>query len=147
MSFKEILRQQQRGVEFMGNVGVIGLHMVSGPLVGFGIGYGLDYWLDTGPWLKLVFLFVGIGAGFLNVYTDSQRLLRRMNDDENRRRAARREDASAAEDAQEPPAETAARAGTARTLLKDWPPEGTVQGTATADTAPPEQPPAREDRA
>lgn len=147
MSFKEILRQQQRGVEFMGNVGVIGLHMVSGPLVGFGIGYGLDYWLDTGPWLKLVFLFVGIGAGFLNVYTDSQRLLRRMNDDENRHRAARREDISATEETQELSAETAARAEAVRNMLKDWPPEDMVpQGTATADTAPHEQPPARENR-
>lgn len=89
MSLKEIFRQQQRGVELMGNVGVIGLHMVSGPLVGFAIGYGLDYWLETGPWLKLVFLLIGIGAGFLNVYTDSRRLLRKMDDEAARSRAAR----------------------------------------------------------
>lgn len=78
MSFREILQQQQRGLEFMGNVGVIGLHMVSGPLVGVAIGYGLDVWLETGPWCKLIFLLVGIGAGFLNVYRDSRRLLARM---------------------------------------------------------------------
>lgn len=72
----------------MGSVGVIGLHMVSGPLVGFGIGYGLDYWLDSGPWGKLIFLIIGIGAGFLNVYRDSRQLLRRMAREEARRRAA-----------------------------------------------------------
>lgn len=88
MSFREILQQQQRGLEFMGSVGVIGLHMVSGPLVGFGIGYGLDYWLGCGPWGKLVFLIIGVGAGFLNVYRDSRRLLARMARDDARRRAA-----------------------------------------------------------
>lgn len=88
MSFREILQQQQRGLEFMGSVGVIGLHMVSGPLVGFGIGYGLDYWLDSGPWGKLIFLIIGIGAGFLNVYRDSRLLLARMAREDARRRAA-----------------------------------------------------------
>lgn len=88
MSFREILQQQQRGLEFMGSVGVIGLHMVSGPLVGFGIGYGLDYWLDSGPWGKLIFLIIGIGAGFLNVYRDSRQLLARMAREDARRRAA-----------------------------------------------------------
>lgn len=88
MSFREILQQQQRGLEFMGSVGVIGLHMVSGPLVGFAIGYGLDYWLGSGPWGKLIFLIIGIGAGFLNVYRDSRQLLRRMAREDARGRAA-----------------------------------------------------------
>ncbi|MBQ9407364.1 MAG: AtpZ/AtpI family protein [Desulfovibrio sp.] len=78
MSLGEFLRQQKTGLEAMSNVGVIGLHLVSGPLVGFGIGYGLDAWLDISPWGKLVFLFIGIGAGFLNVYRDTQVLLRKM---------------------------------------------------------------------
>lgn len=73
----------------MGNVGVIGLHMVSGPLVGVAIGYGLDVWLETGPWCKLIFLLVGIGAGFLNVYRDSRRLLARMAREDARHKAER----------------------------------------------------------
>ena len=76
--FKDILRQQQYGMESMAGPGVIGFHLVSGPLVGFCMGYGLDYWLDTGPWGKLVFLLIGIAAGFLNVYRDSRRLLKKM---------------------------------------------------------------------
>ena len=62
MSFKDFLKQQQSGLEAMANTGVIGLHLVSGPLVGFAIGYGLDYWLDTSPWCKLFFLLLGIAA-------------------------------------------------------------------------------------
>ena len=78
MSFKDILKQQQSGMEALATTGVIGLHLVSGPLVGFAIGYGLDYWLDTSPWCKLFFLLLGIAAGFLNVYRDTQHLLKKM---------------------------------------------------------------------
>ena len=33
-------------------------------LVGGGIGWMLDRWLETGPWLFLLFLLLGIAAGF-----------------------------------------------------------------------------------
>ena len=78
MSFKDFLKQQQSGLEAMANTGVIGLHLVSGPAVGFAIGYGIDYWLHTSPWGKLIFLFIGIAAGFLNVYRDTKALLRKI---------------------------------------------------------------------
>jgi F0F1-type ATP synthase assembly protein I len=32
------------------------------------IGYYLDKWLDTSPWLLLVFLGFGIAAAFRNLY-------------------------------------------------------------------------------
>jgi ATP synthase protein I len=35
---------------------------------GTGIGYLLDSWLGTRPWLLVVFFFLGAGAGILNVY-------------------------------------------------------------------------------
>lgn len=79
MSFLDFLKVQRQGLEGLATVGVIGLHMVSGPIVGVAIGYFLDEWLGTGPWLKLVFLVVGIGAGFLNVYVDTRRLVSRLN--------------------------------------------------------------------
>ena len=81
MSFFDILKFQKEGLEGLASVGTIGLHMVSGPLVGVVIGYFLDRWLETSPWFKLIFLFIGIGAGFLNVYMDSKILIARMNRD------------------------------------------------------------------
>ncbi|MGQ5702026.1 AtpZ/AtpI family protein [Sandaracinobacteroides sp. A072] len=36
-------------------------------IVGAGIGFFLDRWLGTGPWLLLLFLLLGIGAGFWNL--------------------------------------------------------------------------------
>lgn len=37
--------------------------LVSGLGIGFGIGYGLDALFGTGPWLMVVFLFLGLAAG------------------------------------------------------------------------------------
>ena len=74
MSFKDFLKQQQSGLEAMANTGVIGLHLVSGPAVGFAIGYGIDYWLHTSPWGKLIFLFIGIAAGFRAALVSKSRI-------------------------------------------------------------------------
>lgn len=84
--FKDFLKQQQTGMEAMANTGVIGLHLVSGPAVGFAIGYGIDRWFGTSPWGKLIFLFIGIAAGFLNVYRDTKALLRKMEAQDARRK-------------------------------------------------------------
>ncbi|WP_241159373.1 MULTISPECIES: AtpZ/AtpI family protein [unclassified Desulfovibrio] len=88
MSFRDILGQQRDGMRAMATTGVMGLHLVSGPLVGFAIGYGLDAWLGTSPWCKIIFLLVGIGAGFLNVYRDTQELLRKLEKESRRGRPA-----------------------------------------------------------
>ncbi len=69
--------------------GTIGLHMVSGIAVGAVVGYLLDRWLDTRPWLTVIFLVVGIVAGFKNVYVDSRRLIaaqQREEEEEDRRK-------------------------------------------------------------
>lgn len=36
--------------------------------VGVAIGWALDRWFGTRPWGVIVFLFLGVGAGMLNVY-------------------------------------------------------------------------------
>lgn len=46
----------------------IGTELVAALIVGVGIGYFLDYWLDTKPWFLVVFFFLGAAAGVLNVY-------------------------------------------------------------------------------
>ncbi len=46
----------------------IGVELVSALAIGLGIGWLLDSWLDTRPWLMVVFIFLGGAAGILNVY-------------------------------------------------------------------------------
>lgn len=41
---------------------------VGAVLVGGGVGWKLDEWLGTGPWLMIVLLGLGIAAGFWNIY-------------------------------------------------------------------------------
>lgn len=43
-------------------------YLVTGIAVGAGVGWMLDAWLHTGPWLFVVFFFLGAASGMLNVY-------------------------------------------------------------------------------
>ena len=45
----------------------LGSEFIAAILVGAGIGYLLDLWLGTGPWIMLVMLLIGFAAGVLNV--------------------------------------------------------------------------------
>jgi ATP synthase protein I len=45
----------------------IGIELVVGLVLGTGLGWVLDLWLRTGPWLMLLFLFLGGAAGVMNV--------------------------------------------------------------------------------
>jgi ATP synthase protein I len=51
----------------------IGLMFPASILVGFAIGYFLDKWLNTGPWLTIIFIFYGILAGFYNLFSQTRR--------------------------------------------------------------------------
>ena len=43
-------------------------------LVGAIIGFILDNWFDTKPWLIIIFFFVGVVAGILNVIRSAKKL-------------------------------------------------------------------------
>lgn len=45
----------------------LGTEFVLGVGIGGGMGWLLDRWLGTSPWLFILFLFLGMGAGVLNV--------------------------------------------------------------------------------
>ena len=59
---------------------IIGLHIASGTVVGIGIGYFLDKWLHTAPWMLISFVILGIAAGFKNVIKDTKLLLRKVKE-------------------------------------------------------------------
>ncbi len=46
----------------------IGVELVAALIIGAGLGYLLDRWLDTAPWLLVVFFLLGAAAGMMNVY-------------------------------------------------------------------------------
>tara|TARA_B100000989_G_scaffold253005_1_gene201332 strand:+ start:176 stop:454 length:279 start_codon:yes stop_codon:yes gene_type:complete len=48
--------------------------LVSAVAVGTIIGFILDKWFDTKPWLILIFFFVGVIAGIMNVIKSAKKL-------------------------------------------------------------------------
>jgi len=51
----------------------VGLMFPASILVGFAIGYFLDKWLKTDPYLTLIFIIYGILAGFFNLFYVTRR--------------------------------------------------------------------------
>lgn len=68
-------KEERPLLDLVGDVGTLGTHMVACTFVGMAIGYYLDDWLGTKPWLLIIFLLAGIAAGFKNMYEQ----VRRMN--------------------------------------------------------------------
>ncbi len=60
----------------MGHYGTIGLQMGLSVAIGLVIGLALDRYLGTAPWMALIFLILGVIAGFLALF----RLLKEIQD-------------------------------------------------------------------
>ena len=65
--------KEKRG-SFMGNAFKLGTELVAAVLVGTIIGFILDTWFDTKPWLIIIFFFLGAAAGMLNVIRAANRM-------------------------------------------------------------------------
>jgi ATP synthase protein I len=60
-------RAKERGAG-LGFAFRIGTELVAGIAVGVAIGWLLDRWLDTRPWLMILFFVLGSAAGMMNVF-------------------------------------------------------------------------------
>lgn len=54
----------------LARLSTIGVTLVAATAIGLAIGYGLDRWFGTNPWLTLTFTLLGIAAGFVNLFRD-----------------------------------------------------------------------------
>ena len=48
--------------------------MVAAVVVGTIIGFILDNWFDTKPWLIIAFFFIGVAAGIINVIRSAKKM-------------------------------------------------------------------------
>ena len=48
--------------------------LVAAVLVGTIIGFILDNWFDTKPWLIIIFFFIGVAAGIINVIRSAKKM-------------------------------------------------------------------------
>ena len=71
---KQILSDRQKRGSFMGNAFKLGTELVAAVGVGTIIGFILDSWFGTKPWLIIIFFFLGAAAGMLNVIRTANRM-------------------------------------------------------------------------
>ena len=69
-------------IRTVGALSAVGLSFVLAVVMGAGAGYVVDRWLGSSPWGFLLFFFLGVAAGVLNVIRVSTAYLR---DDEETR--------------------------------------------------------------
>jgi ATP synthase protein I len=76
--------QQDRKAFFreLGKYSALGLEMALSVVIGMGIGYYLDRWLGTGPWLMIVWIALGFAAGVRSLYRAAVRSGKDLERDE-----------------------------------------------------------------
>ena len=73
---KQVLSDSEKRGSFMGNAFKLGTELVAAVGVGTIIGFILDNWFGTKPWLIIIFFFLGAVAGLLNVIRAANRMQR-----------------------------------------------------------------------
>ena len=71
---KQVLSDGEKRGSFMGNAFKLGTELVAAVGVGTIIGFILDSWFGTKPWLIIVFFFLGCAAGMLNVIKTAKKM-------------------------------------------------------------------------
>ena len=72
--FKKSLNENEKRGLFMGSAFRLGTELVAAVVVGTIIGFILDNWFDTKPWLIIIFFFLGAVAGLINVIRTANRM-------------------------------------------------------------------------
>ncbi len=71
---KQLHSDNEKRGSFMGNAFKLGTELVAAVAVGTIIGFILDNWFGTKPWLIIIFFFLGAAAGMLNVIKAANRM-------------------------------------------------------------------------
>jgi len=71
---KQVQSDSEKKGSFMGSAFKLGTELVAAVVVGTIIGFILDSWFDTKPWLIIIFFFLGAAAGLLNVIRTANRM-------------------------------------------------------------------------
>ena len=71
---KQVLLDSEKRGSFMGSAFKLGTELVAAVAVGTIIGFILDSWFDTKPWLIIIFFFLGAASGMLNVIRTANRM-------------------------------------------------------------------------
>ena len=76
---KNSLNNDKKNTSSLGTALKLSTEMVAAVFVGSIIGFILDNWFDSKPWLTIIFFFAGSAAGILNVIK-SAKLMQKNSD-------------------------------------------------------------------
>jgi len=65
-----VTEKQDRRALFreLGRYSALGLELAISVVIGLAVGYYLDKWLGTGPWMTVVWIGIGFAAGVRSLY-------------------------------------------------------------------------------
>ena len=71
---RQVQSDSEKRGSFMGSAFKLGTELVAAVAVGTIIGFILDSWFDTKPWLMIIFFFLGAAAGISNVIRTAKQM-------------------------------------------------------------------------
>ena len=71
---KSEIKNKGSNVASLGKALKISTELVAAVVVGTTLGFILDNWFDTRPWLTIIFFFMGVTAGILNVIKSAKNM-------------------------------------------------------------------------
>ena len=71
---KKQIKNNSSNAASIGKALKISTELVAAVVVGTTLGFILDNWLDTKPWLTISFFFMGVAAGILNVIKSAKNM-------------------------------------------------------------------------
>jgi len=80
---KNITKDKSSNAASLGKALKISTELVASVVVGTLLGFILDGWFDTRPWLTISFFFMGVGAGILNVIRSAKNMNKKKDMENN----------------------------------------------------------------
>ncbi|MDH4163208.1 MAG: AtpZ/AtpI family protein [Nitrospirota bacterium] len=66
--------KDRRLLRLVGSLSTVGIAMVASTVIGYFIGLYLDRFFSTSPWCTIIFLVLGIIAGFKNLFDQARKI-------------------------------------------------------------------------
>ena len=71
---KDLSTNKSSNAASLGKALKISTEFVAAVVVGSLLGFILDSWFDTKPWLIIIFFFIGVATGILNVIRSAKKM-------------------------------------------------------------------------
>jgi ATP synthase protein I len=83
-----VTEKQDRRALFreLGKYSALGLELAIAVILGLAIGYYLDKWLGTGPWMTVIWMAIGFAAGVRSLYRAALRSGKELDKEEEDKR-------------------------------------------------------------